>query len=122
MSKKTPAEDTPIEAGCLVSENEGDGNNAPVVAENSTAQKTNRVKCIIRNQSGEDGKHPVFARLICDRGAYEAYIPRETEVEIPDYVYDFLKDTEGYEVVPQQVNGKTEMVNKSFKRFIIERV
>lgn len=121
MSKKTQTDETATDEQAIET-NDDTVDTVPGVAQNNSIEKTKRIKCIIRNQSGEDGKDAVFARLICDKGAYEAYIPRETEVEIPDYVYDFLKETEGYELVAQQVNGKTAMVNKSFKRFIIERV
>ena len=87
----------------------------------AAAKGITRVKCTIKNQQGETGKQPVFVRLLTEHGAYEAYIPRETAVEIPEYVYDFLIASDGYELVAEQVNGRTEMVQKPVNRFIIQK-
>ena len=85
------------------------------------AEIKKRVKCIIRNQQGQDGKNPVFVRVLGE-SAYEAHIPRETPVDLPDYVFEYLKGLEGYEVVPESLNGKVVMTEKPFKRYIIEKV
>ena len=83
---------------------------------------TKRIKCTIKNQAGEIGKHPVFVRMLTEHGAYEAYIPRETAVEIPEYVYEFLISSDGFELVAESVNGRTEMVQKTVNRFIVQKV
>ena len=93
-----------------------------VVETAGVSGKAKRIKCVIQNQAGEVGKQPVFVRMLTEHGSYEAWIPRNTQVEIPEYVYDFLSQSDGYELVSEQVNGRTEMVQKPVNRYIIQRV
>lgn len=114
MAKKDELNDLEKDMGVINTPTDSGALEAP-------ANIKKRVNCRIRNQQGEDGKAPVFVRVLGE-SAYEAYIPRETPVELPDYVYEYLKGLEGYEVVPENINGKVVMTEKVFKRYIIEKV
>ena len=131
MAKKTEVETDAIEVKqqeCDIVESgdygaDGGGEGAHGVVETAgVSGKAKRIKCVIQNQAGEVGKQPVFVRMLTEHGSYEAWIPRNTQVEIPEYVYDFLSQSDGYELVADQVNGRTEMVQKPVNRYIIQRV
>lgn len=87
------------------------------------AELRKKIKCLIPNQTGDGGKDAVFIRIINDIGFYEAWIPRDIEVEIPVYVFNELVAAEGYELVAQKnAEGKTEMVSKPYKRYRVEKL
>ena len=113
------AEDTEAERTEGADDKNGD---TSAVGKIAAPEGTKRIKCTIKNQAGEIGKHPVFVRMLTEHGAYEAYIPRETAVEIPEYVYEFLIGSDGFELVAESVNGRTEMVQKTVNRFIVQKV
>ena len=127
MAKKAEVEAGAIEVqqqeGGVSDGYEMDGEGAHGVVETAgVSGKAKRIKCVIQNQAGEVGKQPVFVRMLTEHGSYEAWIPRNAQVEIPEYVYDFLSQSDGYELVAEQVNGRTEMVQKPVNRYIIQRV
>jgi len=84
--------------------------------EREARNKNSRTLCVIHGDDTEAGQQAVFVGI----NNYEANIPRETEVEFPTYVYEYLDGLYTIEYIPMEDEKGNLITNrKHVKRFKI---
>lgn len=79
-----------------------------------------RCLCVLHGGSTESEQQAQFVSIATVGGAsYDCNIPREVEVDIPGYVFDFLEEAHTVEYIPTEDpnTNKVTIVPKKIKRF-----
>lgn len=79
-----------------------------------------RVLCVLHGDGTESGQQAQYVAVTEVGGIhYDANIPREVEVDIPAFVYDYLDSLYFTEMIPMEdfETGKIKVMRKQVKRF-----